>query len=249
MIHWGGRSLCSSWPKRPEPAWAPSDLGASLLGWWDAEVPSTLSLTGSAVNSWTDLVGGYVASQGTAAAKPAWAATSFQGRPGITFDGTADFLSRVGSPFPTGATPAEYWALVSQDAIVSDATTRRAFATGNTNAGRGVAYSGGGGQFRLLAYVGTGAGSTFTPQVNGFTGYHVVRAQFLANGASVSMDNGTAQTSASVTPASSTTNLGIGVGEGLASGFWSGSINSIVVTGALTASQAASLYAFLSSRI
>lgn len=51
-----------------------------------------IALNVSAVSSWPDYAGNGAAAQGTAANQPAFSATSFNGGPGITFDGSNDYL-------------------------------------------------------------------------------------------------------------------------------------------------------------
>lgn len=59
--------------------WSPAALGASLLGWWDAEQGDTLGLSGSAVTSWADIFGGVTTSQAVSASRPRWDANAFGG--------------------------------------------------------------------------------------------------------------------------------------------------------------------------
>lgn len=70
--------------------WLPSDLGASLVAWFDAKTASSITASSGAVSQWDDLSGnGYHATQSTAGAKPS--STSRSGW--IGFDGSSDFLS------------------------------------------------------------------------------------------------------------------------------------------------------------
>ncbi|HTM77999.1 MAG TPA: hypothetical protein VL133_10260, partial [Devosia sp.] len=75
----------------PQISWSPLALGASLLAWWDAS--QGVSLSGSQVTAWADRKSGYSVAQGTGAARPLWSATSFGGKPGLTFDGIDDLLN------------------------------------------------------------------------------------------------------------------------------------------------------------
>lgn len=59
--------------------WTPDALGASLLGYWDAERTDKLALSGSSLTTWTDIVGSYAATQAVGAAKPRWDANAFGG--------------------------------------------------------------------------------------------------------------------------------------------------------------------------
>jgi len=75
--------------------WTPALLGASVKRWFDAGAGVTQS--GGAVSSWADQSGtggtNSSADQATAANKPAYSATGWDGtKPAITFDGVNDFL-------------------------------------------------------------------------------------------------------------------------------------------------------------
>ena len=72
--------------------WLPTNL-PNLAMWLDASDPSTLTLVSGAVSEWRDKSGNSRhVSQGVAANRPAYSATSFNGRPGLTFDGVNDGL-------------------------------------------------------------------------------------------------------------------------------------------------------------
>lgn len=85
-------------------AWTPPMLGASLVGWWDATDASTLTILSGAVSEWDSKVGGWSAVQGTAALRPAYSVTGWDGTlPAITGDGLStngDILTATG-PFAT----------------------------------------------------------------------------------------------------------------------------------------------------
>lgn len=65
--------------------WTPLNLGSALVAWWDAQAASSTSLSGSSVISWTDKVGGIVASQGTSGNRPTFSPTARNGKPGLVF--------------------------------------------------------------------------------------------------------------------------------------------------------------------
>ena len=73
--------------------WVPTDLGADLHNWWDADDAATITIA-TGVSQWDDK--GTLAddvTQGTAASQPAYSTTSWEGtRPGISFDGSNDWL-------------------------------------------------------------------------------------------------------------------------------------------------------------
>lgn len=73
--------------------WTPNRLlGNGLTTWLRADLG--LTLVGSAVSSWADQSGsGRNWTDGSVAGRrPAYSATSFNGKPGITFDGATDYL-------------------------------------------------------------------------------------------------------------------------------------------------------------
>lgn len=77
----------------PPAAWTPADLGASLALWLDADDASTITLNGSDVSQWDDKSGnGRNATQAVAASQPTYAATGFNSKPTLQFDGTSDFM-------------------------------------------------------------------------------------------------------------------------------------------------------------
>lgn len=73
--------------------WTPAQLTTAL--WLDASDSSTITLNGSNVSQWNDKSGNsrhYA--QGVAANQPAYSATAYNSKPGITFDGSTDVLAR-----------------------------------------------------------------------------------------------------------------------------------------------------------
>jgi hypothetical protein len=67
--------------------WRPSDLGADLALWLDAEDTDSITLNGSTVSQWSDKSGnGNNVTQATASAQPAYTAGA------VTFDGVNDAL-------------------------------------------------------------------------------------------------------------------------------------------------------------
>jgi hypothetical protein len=81
-------------------AFAPTDLGASLLAWWKAD--SLVLANAAPVTSWTDSSGnGRTLTQATAANQPAFSTAQVNGLPAVTFDGTTDFLATAAFASPT----------------------------------------------------------------------------------------------------------------------------------------------------
>jgi len=231
--------------------WTPAQLGSSLLGWWDAEDSATITQSGGLVSSWKDKVAAYDAVQALGSAKPVYSATSFNSRPGLTFDGVDDEVTLGSQPFPSGATPSELWALVDQTALVADVTGRFIASyggTGTTNRRR-ISRSVVTGVNR--ANVGAGDGGTEVSSVNSsvdFSGRHVVRGVIRATEVQVDV-NGTASATAAVVPATTALRFRIGANSSTtAGGFWQGVIPLVIITGALDSGQAAQLLAYLKAR-
>jgi hypothetical protein len=81
-------------------AFAPTDLGASLLAWWKAD---SLALANAApVTSWTDSSGNArTLTQATGANQPVFSTAQVNGLPAVTFDGTNDYLATAAFASPT----------------------------------------------------------------------------------------------------------------------------------------------------
>lgn len=243
----------------PASEWSPQYLGADLIARWDAENAASITQSGGTVSAWADLANGITPVQATGASQPAYSATAFGGRPELTFDGTDDRLSLTGVPalIPTGADECEIWALVRQAALVADTTARVAFGYGGrvedlsaTAMSRQIARAVVSAANRGRAFIGTGAGSvTPTDAAVDFSGVHLIRARVGATATAISIDGG-AETSLAAVPATNAVRLRIGASQNTtASTFWNGGINFIGVTRPLSASQAASLQAYLLDRI
>ena len=85
----GGPSINQGGQQQP---WTPASL-PNLVAWYDAQAASTIILNGSTVSQWNDKSGhGYNAVQGTAASQPTHGATSFNGKPGLTFNGSSNAI-------------------------------------------------------------------------------------------------------------------------------------------------------------
>lgn len=232
------------------PVWTPADLGASLLAWWDANTGVTE--TGGAVSAWEDSVAAHTLVQATEGAQPVYSATSFNGAPGITFDGTADYLSVEGvGALPTGADPCEVWVLVDQTALAADTSTRQIFRYGSSasNASRAVQRFVATGVNR--AVIGTGDGASLINTTNtsvDFSGRHVIRAIYGATATSISVDGG-ALTTTNVVPATGTTRTRMAATTaGTAAGFGQGVYAAVLCTSSLTDGEAMRLYAWLNGR-
>lgn len=236
----------------PAPAYDPvTALGASLLGWWNADRSDLITLSGSQITSWRDVVAGYDMLQATSSARPLWSATSFNGAPGATFDGVDDEMTLESVPWPTGASPADMWATVQQDALAADTSVRLLFAYGGTasssrrtlqrvvvsgtNRGRVTA---GNGTSELMA----------TGTATDFSGRHVIRGDINATDLELTMNDGT-PTNTAVVPNTGAVRTRMGANtSAVPSGFWNGKVRDLIVTGPLTVGQASDLRTFLLSR-
>lgn len=233
-------------------AWTPLLLGASLLAWWTADRPDLMTLSGAQVSSWRDVVGGYDLVQAVGGSRPTYSATSFNGAPGLTFDGVDDEMTLATLPaaFPTGAAPVELWGIVQQDALPGDVTARRWFSyggnTGNDNreARRSVAA----GVNKASASVGTGAASAGANSVpaDDFTGRHLHRVVITATDITQYVD-GVASTPVAAVPATAATRVRVGLSTNGA-GPWNGKGRDKIVTSLLTTDQAAALQAWAMPR-
>jgi hypothetical protein len=93
-------------------AWTPAELGADLALWLDADDASTITLNGSNVSQWNDKSGQNThAVQAISANQPSYSATSFLGKPGLTFDGSDDTLFITTSLMQNNTTHGVYWVM------------------------------------------------------------------------------------------------------------------------------------------
>ena len=229
--------------------WTPAALGSSLLGWWDAERTDKLTLSGSSVSTWTDVVGGYAATQGVSGSKPSWDANAFGGRPGVIFDGADDELTLGSVPFPVGANASEIWALVDQQAPGADVNTRAFFTYGDvTNTSRRAQRYSTGGANRLQSVVGSGAANVGADVIADFSGRCVARVIVSGTDTTAAV-NGTSGSAQAVIPSTATSRTRLGAtSASTAANFWQGQINTVIVTNPLSTGQAAQLLAYLKAR-
>lgn len=236
------------------PRWNPLQLGADLLAWWSADRNDSIIRTGGTpIVSWVDVKNGYVATQGVSGSRPAYSPTGFGGFPCIVFDGTDDELTVASCPLPTGATPAEVWAVANQSALVADTGTRQLLSYGGTsNATRRA----------LLRRVVSAANrasldvgdNSVAQAVNDtavdFSGRHFARGVFGATASTLQVDGNATITSTSVVPVTGSTRVRIGASSAnTAANFWNGSVRDIVVTNALSVAQAALMAAWAEQQV
>jgi len=226
-------------------------LGSSLLGLWDAERIDKITLSGGTVVAWTDVVGNYSLGQGVGAARPAYSATSFNGRPGVTFDASDDCLTMASMPFPSGAVGSEIWALADQTALPADLATRTLMGCGGGVAAtsRRCTRISTGGVNRAQAIVGDGVGGVFPNNTMvDLSGRHVMRAVFGPTATRMEV-NGTAGAPLSAVPATGTARVTMGASEVSTPGaFWGGVISAVLITQPLSEAQEADLYSYFNLR-
>lgn len=225
-------------------------LGASLLAWWTADRSDLITLSGSAVTSWKDVVAGYDAVQGVGASRPVYSATSFNGAPSLTSDGVDDELTCTDAALlaalPAAALPSEIWAIADQSALVADTPARNIAAYGNgVNVGRRLQRDVAGGNQRGQARAGTGASSTVKRDaLVDLSSRHVMRAIFTATAVNVSVD-GSVNVQTAAVPATTNSRVRLFASDtAVASQFWFGGGRDILFTTPLSADQATALLAW-----
>lgn len=232
--------------------WTPDLIPRSMMfGRLDAERADTITQAAGLVSSWVDTITGTAFVQVTDASKPGYSATGFNGRPCLTFDGTADNLAyTAGAIAWPNSGSFEVWALVDQTLPVSDTAARIPVgwpnATTNGFSLQRVVVSGAN---RLRVSVGTGAAQV-QAEAASFEGRCLIRSIY--NGTTVTpYINGSAgATSSSVTASfSGATRYRIGCAAASSvSNFWSGNINFLAITRLLSDATAANLTAYLNAR-
>lgn len=230
-----------------------SILGASLLAWWTADRADLITLNGSAVTSWKDVMHGYDAVQGVSASRPVYSATSFNGSPGLTFDGSDDGLICTDAALlgllPDAAEAGEMWAIVQQDALAEVASSRNILSYGGTGIStqrrirRVVASGVNRGRFT----VGTGASSLAATDTSvNFNSRHVIRGAADADSIDLSVDAATPISISGVPATSSAIACTIGSSSNTtATEFWHGKIRDVIITaGTLSPDQVTALNAW-----
>lgn len=221
-----GRALLGGAPNTRLPAQI--IMGAAALGYWDMLRSDLVTLNGAQIVTWTDIIGGYQATQAVSSARPLASPAGFNGGPAANFDGTDDELTLPSVPFPVGASPCNIYLLVDQTAIAADATTRYAFSYGNLSAERrSVGRLVGGGINRAVSSVSaTNASNTAVD----FSGKHVLVERVTATDHKVDVDGLLGGVTA-VVPATTSVRVRIGaLPPSVAVSFWQGLIAAILIT-------------------
>ena len=218
-----------------------------MIDGWDAEDASKLTLVGSEVSAFASSKNNYSAVQTVSTARPIYGATSFNGRPGVTFDGIDDELTMTGvGAFPVGVAPCEMWALIDQTTPAATSGSLRAFSYGGADSGGRSLYRGvGSGVNRARTIV----GGTLSPDGSiDFTGKHVVRS--VVTGTTLRTDvDGIVGTSIAVVPVTLSQRLRMGASAGSGAASFLGFVgNFFAITDLLNDTQAADLTAYLKAR-
>lgn len=229
----------------------PSDLGAKLILWYDAEDPSTMTMD-QGVSSWNDKAGAYPVTQSTDPTKqPLFSANAVNGRPGLLFDGVDDVLMGAGlgpSRGPTGL-DREIWFLGSQLTADPVTATSAFFRMGSSTTarfwGRRVRLNGISG----FSMTGGDGATEFPANVADppFNGVVMARGRLSADGVRASLNGGAESFTSFAASISSNTSVTVGALNS-GSGFWNGAMNSLLLTEPLTDTEAANLTAYLKGR-
>ncbi len=224
-------------------------LGSDLVAFWDANRSDLITIV-TGVSSWKDVVAGYDAAQATGGLQPVYSATSYNGAPGVTFDGTDDQLTCLDAALlaalPAAAVPGEIW-LVSQDGASSGTRYFGSYG-GALNTGRAI---GGAGAGRTAnGSVGDGAAQQQINSIGSAAGRHVTRVQIGAASTILTLD-GVVDPAAplSVVPSTTNTRLRLGAGPASSAGtFAQGVLSAVLFTKALSLAKAAALQTYLMLR-
>ncbi len=232
----------------PPPPFVPTDLGAALLAWWSADRADLITLSGAQVTSWKDSVAAYDCVQAVAGSRPLYSLTSFNGAPGVSFDGVDDELTIASVPFPSAGNASEVWGLVDQTRTAGGDATARCIASygGDTAAfQRRALRTVTSAQNRVAGQCGNGATTVVADLAADFSGRHVARVIFGTAAVTAAMD-GTLGTPGAVVPNTGTSRFRIGALANVAatSIFW-GAYRDLIITGALTVQQASNLNTYL----
>jgi hypothetical protein len=226
-------------------------FGGQLYDWLNADRADLLTLVGAQVAGWKGIITGNDYVQALAGARPIYGDTSWNGTPGIYFDGVDDELTYTGMPFPTGSTACSIFALVDQQALPADTSARYAFGYGgDTNLvqrriGRNVVSA----ENRLLGVSGNGTNGINSNTIGDLSGRHAIRSVHGSATIIVQLD-GIGVASVNVVPATGASRARIGaVPNATAAAFWQGGIKEIfIVAGGITAGQVSEANLYMQGR-
>ncbi|MDH6265555.1 hypothetical protein M2360_000945 [Rhizobium sp. SG_E_25_P2] len=227
-------------------------LTSVAILWWNADRADLVSLSGSQVTNWTDSMSGATVSQASSSLRPIYSATSFNGSPGLTFDGVDDYLAFTSGVLgaPVGGNPSEAFATVQQTALAADTGNRTILQWGGTDGftRRSVQRAVVTGVNRGQAGVGKGSSPTalVTDTSVDFSSRHVIRQKVSATDTGVDVDGGSLVTAA-VVPATAAERIVVG-GAFAGNSVWSGLIRDVIITGALSGDAPTYIENFLKTR-
>lgn len=228
----------------------PEDLGAKLLAWWDAEDATTLTLSGSQIAAWADKVTATSLSQGIGGSRPLYNATGFNGRPAAMFDSIDDYLEIASVFLPIGADPCEMFALNNAPAA-ADTAVRVSFAYGaavNNDRRMRRQVTTGTGRFSPVVGTATQVSITVTDEV--YEGDELGIALFHTTQISSQVYPSTTFFTNAAVPATIGTRTRLGCNASASPGnYWSGAINSVIVTDELTTQERNNLIAYMAGRL
>lgn len=228
-----------------------AELGSDLIAYWDANRGDSFSVTDNVVRSWRDIIAGYELKAADPPTSPVYWPTSLSGSPAVVFSGS-QYLTCIDAPLlaalPSGASPCELWALVSQDALPADASERCAVSYGGSSltTGRAITRVVTTDTNRARGRTGTGAGATnVNDTVVDFSGVHVARQIVGATQSSLSLDGGS-PTNAAAVPSTTNQRLRVGsINASAPSSNWIGKIAAVLVTLPLSEGKATALHGYL----
>lgn len=224
-------------------------MGANLVAWWNADEAGSITTTGAGVSSWLDEIGSYDLAQATDDDRPVWSASSFNGRGGVTFDGTSDFLKIGSTPaaLPIGSDTSEIWAICDQERLAADTGAGDLFNYGATSAT---------GARRLRRVVSGGVnavqisanGTSNTNTAVDFSGRHYLRGAFV-NGAQHPDIDGNIGGDGAVVLSSTGAQVTMGASVAATGFFYDGIVHQVFILDATPdAGQLAALNAYCAAR-
>lgn len=228
-------------------------LGSDLVEAWDVSKSQRTDDGAGVISALVGLKSGYILSAATTA-RPTYSATSFNGAPGLTFNGTANVMTCTTagllSAVPDGAEAGELWVLCSQAALPADTSARYAFGYGGAlNTGRIVGRTVVTGVNRGRGGTGDGAALQIRNETTvDLSTRHIFRGAVGATESTVYVD-GVASAALSVVPSTTASRVVLGANPVSTPGnFWEGVIAFVAITLPLSAGKAADLTLHLSGR-
>lgn len=217
--------------------------------WWSADRADLLTLVGSAVSGIAGIYAGASLTQGLGSSRPAYGATSFNGMPGITFDGSDDVLEGVVSGLPVGASPGGLFSVAENKRLVGNTAAYLLFGygVGNTRRMLGRVVAGGA---NVLTVNTDNAGGAVAVQTTtpAWDGRAALKGMIGATTASVAIDGNTPVSSAVV---SGTINTRVRLGSNVntsPSGYAEAQVRDAILTGAVTTDQEVFITNYTKSR-